>query len=338
VAFQDLIAELRGQVPKLPLPFSATLINRAWKEIRSNWLWSFNLYESSWISPPVLTTGTVTVVQGSDTIQFDATAVAAINAWQIANPYTLVTQCQLRPGNVAGIAQIYNLIQYDQVTGAATLDRIYADPSGTNVSYQLYQLYYAPPYRDHKAFISVRNMNMFLDLGLDMERAQVDKVDPQRSIYQFPTYVIPYQTDHRGENTANASATVGFPLFELWGQPVNPFTYAIMGIRNGQDLVNPTDELPQAVGEDCVIALAKYFAYQWQEANKDMTPRAAGPDFKFLMGATQQEFKALLIMYRRNDKEFADSWFQIRGINYYGQNYGVYNAQAGVATTYGGNY
>jgi len=333
-----MIAELRGQVPKVPLPFCATLINRAWGEIRKNWLWSFNLYESSWISPPVLTTGTITVVQGSDTVQFSAAAIAAINTWQIQNPYTLVTQCQVRPGNVAGIAQIYNLIQYDQITGAATLDRIYADPSGTNVAYQLYQLYYAPPVRDHKTFISVRNMQMFLDLNLDTERAMVDRVDPQRSIYQFPTYVIPYMVDARGKGTQNASATLGYKLFELWGQPVNPFTYALYGIRNGEDLINPTDELPDEVGEDCVIALAKWYAYQWQEANKDMTPRAAGPDFKFLMGATREEYKQLLIMYRRNDKEFVDAWFTVRGLNYLGQNFGAYNAMLGISTTYGGSY
>src|SRR5258705_4312305 len=149
MALQDLMAELRGAVPKLPMAFTKTLINRAYRVIRESDLWSFNLYEASWISPPLLNTGTVTVVQGSNTIQFDATATAAINAWQIANPYVLVTQTQIRPGNVVGIAQIYNLIQYDQITGTATLDRIYADPSGTNTAYNLYQLYYAAPFIDH---------------------------------------------------------------------------------------------------------------------------------------------------------------------------------------------
>jgi hypothetical protein len=333
-----MIAELRGQVPKVPLPFCATLINRAWGEIRKNHLWSFNLYESSWISPPVLTTGTVTVVQGSDTVQFDATATAAINTWQIQNPYTLVTQCQLRPGNVAGIAQIYNLIQYDQINGSATLDRIYADPSGTNVAYQLYQLYYAPPFIDHKQFISVRNMQMFLDLYLDTERNEVDKADPQRSIYQFPTNVIPYLIDNRGAGTVNASATLGFKLFELWGQPVNPFTYDLYGIRDGEDLVNPTDTLPYAVGEDCVIALSKYYAYQWAESNKDMSPRSAGPDFKFLMGLAMNEYKQLLVMYRRNDKEFVDAFYSRIKQQFLGYMYGSYSAQFGVATTYGGWY
>ena len=337
MALQNMQAELRGAVPKLPYAYTQTLINRAWQIIRNSSLWSFNLYEGSWVSPPVLTTGTVTTVQGSNTVQFDATAVAAINTWQIQNPYTLVTQCQLRPGNIAGIAQIYNLIQYDQVTGAATLDRMYADPSGTNTAYQLYQLYYAAPYQDHLAWVSVRNMQMFLDLDLDCERNTIDKIDPQRSIYQFPSKVVPYIIDNRGAGTTNASATVGFPLFELWGQPVNPFTYALYGIRKGTDLVNPTDTLPIQVGEECVLALARYYAYEWSESNKDMSPRSSGPDFKFLMGQTYEQYKRYLSMYRRQDKEFVDAWFSIRRLSMQG-NFGVYNSQSGVATVYGGNY
>jgi hypothetical protein len=338
VALLDMMSELRGAVPKIPFAFTQTLINRAWGVIRQSNLWSFNLYEGSWISPPVLTTGTVTTVQGSDTVQFDATATAAINAWQIANPYMLVTQCQLRPGAVAGIAQIYNLIQYDQVTGAATLDRMYADPSGTNVAYQLYQLYYAAPFKDHLTWVSVRNFQMFLDLGINMERNQIDKIDPQRSIYQWPTQVVPYTIDYRGQGTIYESATLGFPLFELWGQPVNPFSYGLYGIRKGVDLVNPTDSLPIQVGEDCVLALARTYAYEWAEANKDMSPRSAGPDFKFLIGKSMDEYTKRLILYRKNDKEFVDAYFSARNLMWNGNLVGVYNSQAGVATTYGGYY
>src|SRR4029077_17833005 len=177
-------AELRGAVPKLPFSFCGTLINRAFNVIRNSDLWSFNLYEGSWVSPAVVTTGTVSIQLGSDTVQFDAAATAAINQSQLDCPTSLITQRQLRPGNTAGIAQIYNIIQYDQITGAATLDRFYADtPSESGASYQLYQLYYPAPFQDHLAWVSVRNMQMFLDLRLGTERNEIDQLDPQRSIY-----------------------------------------------------------------------------------------------------------------------------------------------------------
>ena len=48
MAFQDLVAELRGCVPKLPYAYSKTLVNRAWKTVRESGLWSFNLFTSAW--------------------------------------------------------------------------------------------------------------------------------------------------------------------------------------------------------------------------------------------------------------------------------------------------
>jgi hypothetical protein len=329
-----MAAELRGCVPKIPYAYCRTLINRAWRVIRESDLWSFNLYESAWISPPTINIGTVTVVQGSDTVQFDTTAIAAINAAQIAQPYSLITQRQFRPGNVAGVAGIYNLIQYDQVTGSATLDRIYADPGGAGLAYNIYQLYYPAPFIDHLTWISVRNMQMFLDLDLDTERQVIDAWDPQRSWYQFPTRVVPYGIDIRGQGTENESATLGFPLFELWGQPVTPFTYSLYGIRRGNDLVQPNDTLPMQVGEDCVLALARSYAYEWAEANKDMLPRSQGPDFKFLVGKTLAEYKDLKIRYRKQDKEFVDLWFSIRNPQWYSRATGYYNTIASVAGPY----
>jgi hypothetical protein len=326
--------ELRGSLPKLPFAFTKTLINRAWRVIRESDLWSFNLFEASWISPPVINTGGVTVTQGFNTVQFDATATAAINTAQASQPYSLITQRQFRPGNVAGVAQIYNLISYNPATGAAVLDRIYADPSGNDTAYNLYQLYYPAPYLDHLGWISVRNMQMFLDLDLDTERQVIDAWDPQRSWYQFPTRVVPYAIDIRGQGTATPSATLGYPLFELWGQPVTPFSYDLYGLRRGTDLSNPTDTLPIQVGEDCVIARARMYAYEWAEANKSMAPRAEGPDFRYLYSVAEKEFKDRLGWYRKQDKEYVDNWFTIRNPQWYSRAFGYYNTIASVAGPY----
>jgi len=332
MALIDMQNEIRGAVPKIPAAFCKTLINRSWREIREANLWSFNLFESSWITPPPITIGTATVTQGSANIQFDTTAIAAINAAQIASPYSLITQRQFRPGTVAGIGGIYNLISYSPITGAGLLDRIMADAGGSGMAFTIYQNYYTPPMKDFLNWISVRNMSLFLDMVLTATRAQVDAWDPQRSFYQFPTHVIPYQTDHRGEGTVNASATLGYPIYELWGVPVTPFVYTCYGIRKGTDLVQPTDTLPVAVGEDLVLAKAYQYAYEWAESHKDMTPRAVGPDFKFLMGAKQKEYGDLLTKYRRQDKEFINNWWLVRAPNG-GAGFGYfYNTVAGVAS------
>src|SRR5208282_1525379 len=322
--------ELRGSLPKIPWSYCGTLVNRAWKDIRESGLWSFNLFTSNWITPPPLIgQGTVTTTQGSPSITFDATALAAINANVIANPYAPATVYQFR----IGVGDIYSLIAYNPVTGAATLDRPFADPGGAGLSPQLYQLYYAAPYKDLLGWISVRNPQMFIDMDLTKNRDWIDAMDPQRTWYQFPTKVVPFGPDLRGQGTASASATLGFPLYELWGQPVTPFTYACYGIRRGTDLVNPTDTLPVQVGEDCVMARARFYAYEWAEANKDITPRSSGPDFRFLMGEAMSIHKELLRQYRRQDREFTNLYFSQFGMAT-GVGIGIYNSLSGVASPY----
>lgn len=321
-------AELRGMVPKLPFAFTKTLVNRAWRFIRESNLWSFNLFESSWSSPGLVTAGTVTTTQGSPAITFNATAIAAINAFQIANPYVLITQLQFR----IGAGGIYSVISYNPATGAALLDRIFGDPSGVGQSYLLYQNYYPAPYKDFLGWISITNPSLFLTMDITTTREWIDSNDPQRMIFQFPTRVIPLGLDLRGQGTVNASATLGYPLFEMWGQAVVPYVYQCYGLRKGVDLVNPTDTLPLQVPEELVIARAKYYAYEWAEGNKDMSPRSTGPDFRFLMAATQDNYKKLLTNYRRQDKEFIDNYASIAKLPY-GVIAGTFNTLAGVATT-----
>lgn len=332
MALLDMMSELRGSVPKLPFSFTKTLINRAYGTIRNANLWSFQLFESSWISPPPCTTGTVTVTQGSATITFNAAAYAALLSSQTAYAYSPITIRQFR----IGIGGIYNIISINFSTGVALLDRIYGDsPSGASQSYTVYQAYYAAPYSDFLTWKSVRNQSMFLDLGLEMTRAEVDARDPQRSWYQFPTEVVPLGVDMRGSGTANASATLGYPMFELWGQATTPFTYQCYGIRKGVDLSLPTDTLPFAIPEHLVLAKARRYAYEWAEANKEMSPRSQGPDFRFLMGATEDEYKKELTKYRRQDKELVDNWFSTRAASWGSKAFGYYNTIAGVAGPYG---
>lgn len=341
MAFQDLVSELRGAVPKIPISFCGTLINRAWREIRESMLWSFNIVEHSWISPTPLTAGSVTVTQGSATVFFDTVvAVPAILAGSTS--FSLITQRQFRQQASGGIYNILALDNNFAANGAAYLDRIFGDPSSTNSSYQIYQLYYTPPFQDYLTLISVRNPTMYLNLDLTKPKEWIDARDPQRSWYQFPTHVVPWGRDLRQgqvtfqDNSVHqiTSSTFNFPLFELWGQPVTFFTYQVYGLRRGTNLVNPSDVLPPPVGDDLVLAKAYYYAYQWAEANKDQQPRSQGPDFRFLMGSKKDEYKDLLRLYRKQDKETVNNYFHQRDPDITAHAYGYYNTLAKTAGPY----
>src|SRR5690242_15467666 len=131
--------ELTGAVAKLPVNYAQTIINRAYKDLRRKNLWSFQLFEGNWVSPNLLNTGTCTVTQGSATVQFDATASAAIIAASGAGPFpTTITQRQFR----IDTSTIYNIWGYDATGGVVTLtlDRPYTDASGSSQAYMIYQI------------------------------------------------------------------------------------------------------------------------------------------------------------------------------------------------------
>lgn len=325
MSFLSMYSEVRGAVPKIPLGLAKTLIKRGYQDVRRQNLWSFQIYDSNWIAPALVDSGTATVVQGSNSVTLDATAAAAVIASITA--YNPINQRQFR----VGISTICNITDFDGVV-TLTLDRGFPDEGGSGESYNIYQVYYPAPYQDHLSFVSVRDMVQFTDLILDKNMAWLDEQDPQRTWYYFPTHVVPRMlgTDEDNEETYQ------FPMFELWGVPLTNRTYQLYGIRRGEDLSANSDTLPPAISEEVVIERAKYYAYEWAEANKGAIPRNQGPDFKFLMGACDARYKELYRKLRMQDREIVDNYFRVRRSALSGKYMAQYNAISG--TAYPGAY
>jgi hypothetical protein len=320
MAFINMIRELHGAIPKLPVDYAKTLINRAWRDVRRQNLWSFLLWEDRWVSPPVISVGTITVTQGSTAVVADATAAAAITAGSLVP--TPISQRQLR----VSLSGIYNIWAWDPITLTLTLDQPYAEASGVAVPYTIFQCYYPAPMQDFLSFVSVRDIVNSIYLFTDKTREAINLRDPQRTWSFFPSDVVYYQQDQNP-----ASPTYGWPMFELWGTPVYQLAYQLYGVRRGVDLVNSGDVLPPAVGEDCVMALARKYAYEWAEANKGDSPRNVGADFRFLIGEAKGDYGRLFKEYRRQDRETVDNFFAIRDRNLYARTVGYYNALLGTA-------
>jgi len=325
MSFVSMYSELTGWVPKLPVTLAKTIINRAWRDVRRKNLWGFQLGEANWVSPALINAGTVTTTTGANTVVFDATATIALSPLLLSGPFpTNLLQRQFR----VGISTIYNLTA-GTINGSGflvlTLDRPYTDASLSGQSYSVLQCYYPAPVKDFLMWINVRDITNFNDLVLEKTRYEIDLRDPQRTIFYIPTHVVAYQTDPNP-----ASPTFQYPMFELWGQPQSILPYQLYFIRRGAELVNDSDVLPPAVGEDCVLELGKFYAYQWAEGNKGDMPRNVGSDFKFLMGECMANYKRLFAEYRKDDLEFVNNWFDtIRHRSWYMANLNLYYSAIG---------
>jgi hypothetical protein len=303
-------AELVGMVPYVPPDYAKTCVLRSFADISRKSMWSYLMFEGNWTSPAIVNAGQATTTQGSNLVTLNAAASAAVLAVGLGPP-SAITQRQFR----VGIGTIYNIWGLDQTVPTAvvlTLDRPYAESSGTS-AYQIYQVYYAAPVNDFREWISVRDINNFNNLFTVKSRVWVDERDPQRTVYYIPTHVVPYQLDLNP-----ASPTYQYLLFELWGQPSFVLTYQLAGIRKGTGiLVNPSDEIPPQLGEDCVMSLARYYAYQWAALNWQ-TAWGQRPDFASLMreevsndrrpGRPLGIYNRLFGEYRMQDRAAADNF------------------------------
>lgn len=296
--------ELLGVVSQLPPDYAPTIIKRASDDVQRQNLWSFLMVEGNWTSPGLISAGTVAVTQGSNQVVFDAPAAAALNA--IGLFPSPITKRQFR----VGVGTIYNIWGWDGAN-TATLDRRYQEPSATGSSYRVYQCYYAIPV-PFKSWIDVRDMVNYNQLITNRTRSWIDSKDPNRQVYYIPTHVVPYTIDLNP-----VSDTYQNQMFELWGQPNFQLTYQLFFVRKPIPLVNDADTLPPQVGEDCVMSMSRYYAYQWGEANWQ-TSWGAKPDFKFLMkeevsndrrpGRPLGLFNRLFGEYRMQDRAAVDNF------------------------------
>lgn len=311
-----MTAELHGAVPKISYSYCQTLVNRARADVYRQNLWSFNLFEANWNTPGPINTGTVTTTPGSNTVTFNAAAITAINA-SLLFP-TPITQRQFRQG----FNTIYNIFQYNSGTGVATLDRPFLETGGSGQTYSIFQAFYPAPMQDFLVWISVRDIINFVDLFVDRyTQEKLDEVDPQRSWFGTPTDVV-----YKNLDLNPLSPTFQFPRFEIWGNPQFVIVYQLYGVRKGAPLVNPTDTLPPQIGEDCVMALARKYAYEWAMANSGDLPRHQSVDWRYLMGEAMNDYRRLFREYRKDDRNNVDNFFTFRRVGPLAKLYGYYNA------------
>jgi hypothetical protein len=295
MSFYTMAKTLSGEVPGVDLSLAKNKVNEALGLIYDSYDWSFQLNEAGWLAPGQLANvGTFTTIPFQNTVIADATATAALLA--IAGR-PLLTELQYRDPARA----IYNIIGYDngQTVGQGkypfatlTLDRVWMEPTkGPGQPYMIYQCYFPAPYQDFRKFVEIRDTTNAR--GLDywsVSKADLARMDPQRTQFSSPMYVVTAGIDMRP-----LSATLGFPMFELWPHPLSYVPYPYSYRRRGPMLVNPTDTVPYPLTEELVTWRSKEVLYQFKESQKsEQIQRGSGANWILLSQMAQKEYAAVL--------------------------------------------
>lgn len=296
MSFETMTSRLTGYITRLPKSEAYNMVNDAWTDVRNDRLWSFQLVEDSIATPNVVNAGTFSTTQGSNIVTADATATTALTG--LINPFITLRQFRITSGG------IYNIVGVG-TSGLFTtliLDRPYTDPTGTLQSYQVYQCYFAAPVADFKRWLDWRDLTNGDWLDVYKVRREINRGDPQRLYFSFPKYVLPFSLDQRPN-----SATLGWPFFELYPNPLSYVSYMRYWVRTGADLVNPSDTLPYPVTDKLVFARSQMLACRWAEANRDPSiPRGQGADYKFLYEAAAKEYSLELKLIGLKDRDLVD--------------------------------
>ena len=278
------------------------MVNRGWLDVQRSFLWSFLWGDAAIPTPVPITSGSVTLVRGLNTIVGDATASAAWMATGLVNP---ITTQQFRIGQ----GTIYNILSMDATDPTAvilTLATPYVDPTaGVASDYQIYAVYYNAPSKDFLWWESIKDPISGYDISTTYQRETVDLIDPQRFQGGWPVGVLPYMINPWKGNFKD------FPMYELWPAPLQNYTYVGTYYRSGMPFVNYSDTVNSPLGEDVVIAAAKVRCYEWCIANPDKVSKHEGSvrtgasGYQYLMQAAAKERRDLINDYILMDESFS---------------------------------
>lgn len=314
MSLNTMARRLSLEVPGISDAYAAILLGEALGHIEDEQMWSFQLAESGWLTPGLLfnsgsgsgagtSAGTITVTPFSNLVVGDAVASAA---WAAYSSMPFLTQCQIR----SPYYSLYNIVGYDTTTnapfGTFTLDRPWMEPGGVAISYMVYQAYFAVPVSNFRRFFAARDTtnNAPMDYW-SLSQKDLSVQDPERTIFDDPSYFVPYQTDTRPN-----SSTLGNMLYELWPHPLSVLPYTFGYLYRGPSLQAPADTVPYPITEDMVLSQARIAAYLWKEAQKGETmERGSGADYKFLAAAAEKRYKEKKKEISARDRDMVDLYF-----------------------------
>lgn len=316
-----MAAELVGTVPRMSPLHAQQVLQRAWRRVQDERLWSFQyvsdaqLYVPNAIpnpSQPLISGGSVAVEFGSKEVVPDGIAAEAFDSIALANPPlaspTLGIGRQLRIGTTNGLSTPtgpnYSITAWD---GAVlTIDRPYGEADAARCSYQVLKTYYAPPppppylnfmpdleFVKYDVFTNRNSGYAIFGPNLYWSQAQLNAIDPQRG-GQGDAYIVA----NYGRNA------LGQPVVELYPNPVRFTTYGCSYYTRWAQL-SPQNDLPR-VGyelEDLVMFEAKCLAADWALANVSTSPELQQTNWVNYRQSQMAEVKTSKIQcYKQDDQ------------------------------------
>ena len=298
---RDMVNKVIGEVPRMDHPKAADIVKEAWQEIYGEKLWSWKVKNGVWNVPPAVATGGLTTTRGSASITFNAEAVTAINLTSTLVP---VIGRQLR---ISTTGAIYTITAYNNSTGVATLNRVYATTSLTaNTDWSVVKMYHtAPGGADFMSFRTIIDPDQGYRLKHGYTQREIDSSDPQRQS-EGQAYRVGYHD--RDDPTLP-----GVARFEAWPVPTEEVTLLISYVAKGETdfndvaligtsgALNLAFEFPMELPNRLITEKCLEMAHKWAESRKGEFEELRGINWRFLWQENHQMYGKMLVEAKKND-------------------------------------
>lgn len=226
--FREVVRQLVLYCPHVPLPLCELWVRDRWRQLCETRPWSFLRGRGQFDVPASYGIGTVTSINGSNTIEGVGTTFTSSHVGR-----------QIKIPN----SPVYTILSVESET-SLTIDNVFAGPSLTDQSYLIVQAYLTAP-EDFLSFISVVSLqNMWrLNVGYYSSR-DIDVRDPRRTTNGWPYMLASYVYDSPAQPNTQSS-----PMFELWPHATSAGAYPYTYVKRTADF-NESFVIPSVITGD----------------------------------------------------------------------------------------
>lgn len=212
--FGQVIGEISSWCPHVPIPVVQNFINNSVRVYYDRRMWYGLMAEGEINTTGFYNTGSVTLTNGSTSVQGVGTAWTA----------TLVGQ-QFRAGF---IAPVYTVIAVDTVHQVITINMPWGLPTLSTTGYFITGYYYSIP--NVKYIHTCKNLQLMYRLCTNVPQTLVDNLDPVRWQMLFPRALVTRPPDPSGNYQV-----------EMWPNPQTQQSFPYLAYVQPPNLVNDDD-------------------------------------------------------------------------------------------------
>jgi hypothetical protein len=233
-SFGQAVGEVSSYNPGMSSSLVMNYINNVARDYYDRRNWYGLLRKGQFVSPGYFSTGTVTLTNGSNTVQGNNTN------WTPSLNGASILQQQLRVGFTS---PILNIIGFNQASQQITIELPWGLPSQSTSGYWITQYYYSVP--NIKYIYSVKNLQLMYRIWSNVPQSLLENWDPSRLQFMYPRVLASMPPDVNG-NTQ----------FEMWPAPNTQQAFPYLAYVYPDNLVSDSDNFPAFTRVDVIKARA----------------------------------------------------------------------------------